>query len=370
MKQIYSVFTYYQLITAMQIKTTIFPKCKGDLILSDHSSGSYKVAEAIRKYDIFDNVFTAKSVDEMRLDTLFKKIKRVADIAFNNNNFPLKCSDLMELDYNEFLFFNFNYFDSCLYYLLKKKCPDLICRRFEEGYTSGFDFNIFISGSSSLQRKFEKIHGNPDSTYVAEMFFYEPDLVQFEAKCKISAIPKFNKLNNEMKQVLNSVFDYKNSDTYDRKYIFFEESYNVDGKNMDDLELVLKIADKVGKENLMVKLHPRSRIDRFSEYGIKTNNAVGIPWEVIILNNDFSDKVFLTISSGSVLSPRILFGENVQTYMLFNCTKNKSDIVKGRFFDYIELFKKKFGKSGFYIPENCDEFLKWLKVENDKKANE
>lgn len=360
MNQLYSVFTYYQLITAIQVKTKIFPEVQADLIISDHSSGYAEVAEKLKRAEVFNNVYTAKSVGGMRVDTFGKKIKRVADIALNNNSFPSKCSDLSNWEYDEFLFFNFNYFDSCLYYILKKNNPKLICRRFEESYTSGFDFEIFTTGSVRLQQKFEKLHRNPDIMDVEEMFFYEPDLVLFDNKCRISPIPKIDKTDEKLKNVLNTLFDYGSSDEYDRKYIFFEESFNVDGKEMDDLELVLKIAEKVGRENLMVKLHPRSRVDRFAEYGIKTNKAVGVPWEVIIMNNNFSDKVFLTISSGSVLSPRILFGENVPTYMLYNCTKVKSHLVTDSFYQFLELFKKKYGNSGFYIPENIGELTDQL----------
>lgn len=360
MAQIYSVFTYYQLITAIQIKMKIFPNSLGDLVISDHSREYEKIVQKLKDTNIFRNIFSANSVDGMRLDTLFKKIKRVADISFNNNNFVKKSSNIDRYNYDEFLFFNFNYFDSCLYYMMKKENPRLICRRFEEGYSSGFKFDMFITGSSELQQKFEKIHKNSSITDIDEMFFYEPDLVLFENKCKLSSIPKFDKSDEKTKAVLNMLFDYSNSNEYDRKYIFFEESYHTDGKIMDDIELVLKIADKVGRDNLMVKLHPRSQTDRFAEYGIKTNKTVGIPWEVIIMNNDFSDKVFLTIASGSVLSPRILFGDNIPTYMLFNCTETKSDMITTEFFKYLEKFKEKFGKDGFYIPNNCSEFLEKL----------
>ena len=362
MKLLFSVFTHYQLITAIQIKTKIFPDVYADIIISDHSTGYAEVAEKLKSLKIFNNVYIAKSVEGMSVNTIGRKFKRIVDIIANNNSFALKCSNISIKEYDEFLFFNFNYFDNCLYYLLKKNNPNLICRRFEEGYTSGFDFEIFTTRSVRLQQKFEKLHRNPDIMDVEEMFFYEPDLVLFDNKCRISPIPKIDKTDEKLKNVLNTLFDYGSSDEYDRKYIFFEESFNVDGKEMDDLELVLKIAAKVGRENLMVKLHPRSRVDRFAEYGIKTNKAVGVPWEVIIMNNNFSDKVFLTISSGSVLSPRILFGENVPTYMLFNCTKVKSHLVTDSFYQFLELFKNKYGNSGVYIPDTLSEFIDNLHI--------
>ena len=62
MKQIYSVFTYYQLITAIQIKNKLFPEADADIVISDHSAGYEKAAEKVRESGIFDNVYT-ESVD-------------------------------------------------------------------------------------------------------------------------------------------------------------------------------------------------------------------------------------------------------------------------------------------------------------------
>lgn len=355
MKQLYSVFTYYQLITAIQIKNKLFPEAEADIVISDHSSGYEGVAARLRECGVFNNVYTAKSLDGMRMDSFQKKVKRVADVALFNNRFPLECSNIEQLEYDEIFFFNFNYFNFCLYYLIKEINPELVCKRFEEGYTSGFDFDAFITGSAKLQRKFEVFHNRSLAMTVDEMYFYEPEFVLFSNNCKISPIPKLEKNDIQIRDILNKIFDYSCSDEYDRKYIFFEESYNVDGKAMDDLELVLKIADKVGRDNIMVKLHPRSRVDRFEKHGIKTNKTVGMPWEVVIMNNNFANKVFLTIASGSVLSPRILFGETIPTYMLFNCTETKSSFINDNFCKYLELFKNKYGKLGVYIPNSFEE---------------
>ena len=362
MNLLFSVFTHYQLITAIQIKLSLYPNERADIIISDHSMGYKTIAAALEKLSIFEHVYISDNVESIKADNILKKIGRAISIAFNNNKFPIKCTNIEEYEYDEFLFYNLNYYNTCLYYLMKRRNPALVAKRFEEGYGSCFSADISSSGSTRLQQKFEKLHRNPRIADIEEMFFYEPELVLFKNEIKASPIPKIDKNDENMKRILNTIFDYKVSDEYDRKYIFFEEAYCTDGKEIDDLELVLKIAAKVGRENLMVKLHPRSRVDRFAEYGIKTNKAVGVPWEVIIMNNNFSDKVFLTISSGSVLSPRILFGENVPTYMLFNCTKVKSHLVTDSFYQFLELFKNKYGNSGFYIPDTLSDFIDNLHI--------
>jgi len=359
MKQLYSVCTYYQLITAIQIKVKIYPNAIADVIINDLSNDYLKIIERLKNLNVFRNVFTATFWQKSNLIT---KTKKAVNILINNNSYAEKCCDINVWDYDEFLFYSYSYFNSCLYYTLKKRNPQIAYKRFEEGYICSIVFNLSIPTSVYMQHMLEKYYNHTDIFDVDEAFFYEPDLVLVADKYKkMTAIPKLDRNDTEIISILNSVFDYSNTvDEYDKKYIFFEQCFLDDGIEMDDLDLILKIADKVGRENLMVKLHPRSKSDRFIEYGIKTNKNTSVPWEVIIMNNNFSDKVFLTITSGSVLSPRIIFEDKFPTYMLFNCTKSESKIVTDKYYEYLTKFKNKYNDGNFYIPESYEEFLKIL----------
>ena len=79
------------------------------------------------------------------------------------------------------------------------------------------------------------------------------------------------------------------------------------------------------------------------------------------MNNDFSDKVFFTISSGSVLASKLYFGDNITTYLLFNCTEKMSDMITEETLNYLEKMNKKFGIKDFIIPKNKQEFIDSLK---------
>lgn len=363
MRQIYLAATYYQMIAAIQIRQKLFPWAEASLIITDNSSGYHDVANRLRGTRLFSNVFEATSTRDLTVNTVQHRIGRIMDILLDREYFPIKNSSQYSWEYDEFLFFNFNYLTTSVLYYLYKRNPKIICRRFEEGYTSGFDFKIFTTKSSKMQEKVRRVHNNPSIYNVEEMYFFEPDMVLFDKKiCNISQIPKIQKEDQDIKDNLNFIFDYHAESIYDKKYIFFEESYMADNIKIYDEELILKIAEKVGHDNLMIKMHPRNHTDRFSKYGIKTIGQSGIPWEVIIMNHDFSDKVFLTIASGSVLSPRIIFGDNVPTFMLYNCTSIKPPMLQKKGFkDYMEKFKQNYGTSGFYVPDNFDEFLAMLK---------
>lgn len=357
-RQLYVVNTYYQLITALHMKIHIFPDSEADVIITDRSSDAEHVTERLKKTGIFGHVYYAR-ITSM---SIFTKIDHVTKILCDDHKFPLKCSNFELRPYDELLYYNYNYFFGCLFCLLQAQNPNMLCHRFEEGFGSTFSYYAGTRWSTFFQEKVARFYGHPSFFSSEDMYFYEPEFVQFAAEHKIVPLKKIGQNDRELQRVLRLLFGESNKGEYDRKYIFFEGPYAQDGVEVNDFELVLQIAKVVGPENVMVKLHPRTRVDRFSPHGIKTNKAVGVPWEAIIMDSDFSEHVFLTIASGSVLSPRILFGQQVPTYMLFNCTTTKAQIVNESFHAYLEQFEKKYGEEGFYIPSDNEEFIRCLEV--------
>lgn len=51
----------------------------------------------------------------------------------------------------------------------------------------------------------------------------------------------------------------------------------------------MQLAEKVGKDNILVKKHPRSTVHIFEEKGIAVDTNSSAPFEAIQLNNDMSD---------------------------------------------------------------------------------
>ena len=357
MTQLYSVCTHYQLIVAIQMKLSLFQNCEADIIINDHSVGYEKYADNLKSLGIFNNVYIAKTKSYTYTTSFFKKTKVTLDILLNNHRVITKLCDLKDFDYDCFYFNNYSCFNDLVYYQLKKRNPKLICIRFEEGYGSLLRYKIY-TGSVKLQNRLEELHGNPRLDDIVDMYSFESECCLFDKSHNIIHIPKIKKDNLYTISLYNKVFDYSiKSISFAKKFIFFEESYFADGIDINDVELVLKIADLVGKENLMVKLHPRNPVDRFTKLGIKTIGQSGIPWEVIVMNHDFSNNIFITIASGSILSPRIVFGDNIPTFMLYNCINTLPPILKQKNFQsFIEKFRDKYGKSDFYIPDNFDDF--------------
>jgi hypothetical protein len=137
---------------------------------------------------------------------------------------------------------------------------------------------------------------------------------------------KMDATDRELVTRLNRVFGYEESkDSYDRKIIFFEESYFADGYDVDDVACVERLAEICGKDNIMIKIHPRNKENRFRGLGYKTNENTFIPWEVIALNLDLTQKVLITIASGSAMTSLMNMGVKPErVIMLMRCT----DLIK------------------------------------------
>ena len=74
----------------------------------------------------------------------------------------------------------------------------------------------------------------------------------------------------------------------------------------------------VGKDNIMVKLHPRENApERYRELGVAIDTNSDVPFEVIQLVKDFSDKVFITCLSSSTINLATILPRRSKTYLTY-----------------------------------------------------
>lgn len=342
--------TYFQLITAINLVLNNLKNDVNDLILTDRSVDMEKKVEIIKKLNICENVIYIKSKKNC---TEKNKIKKYFKYLFNRKEI-LTCK--LENKYDSLFFFNYDLLTYAVFDELYSRNNEIVCNKYDEGYITYLN----ETQNNKLNKIIRTMCGKKDiDKFIKKIYLYHPQLLCYKPKCEIEKIPSLDR-KEKLIEIYNKIFEYKN-EFIKQKYIFFEESFFCDKKGIDDMEIILKIAEVIGKENLLVKLHPRNKIDRFEKYNIATNKTIGIPWELIQMNNDFSEKVLMTISSGSVLASRLYFNDNIKTFLLFNCTNTMSDMVNDKYLEYMDNVKDCFGMEDFSIPQNENEFLKDLR---------
>lgn len=335
MKKIFCLRTYYQIIFALQMVNTI---CKDDevvFLISDDSNGSKRVAEKIQSIGIVKKVIWIKTKRLTYEKNLFEKISDSISIALlETNRYENVLRPILNIGFDEFIFFNFGVDTIAFYNLFVKRNPDIKVSRIEEGILSyGIEIGYGqgkIVDLSYYVRKLLHRKNIIDNFY--NFYCYYP--VIYKGNLQSVQIPRIS-VNSKTARILGKIFRPDTSG-YTQKYIFFTSVYDFEGgEPIGEYELVLKVANLVGKDNLLIKIHPRDLRTIYSDNGFNVDKNSLIPWEAIQLSSDFSDKVFLTINSGSVLSGSTMSEKPVKTFYMYklcnikenrSCQKNAQDI--------------------------------------------
>lgn len=353
MKKLIICNNIYQTLVALWIVYNDTCKSKWDVIISDHMNESEKVAARIRNCGLFENVLHVKSLQLTRNQApRNRKITRVVNAIFPMRE--LRTYANITSCYSDIYFSNFDNFSQLLYNALSHEKHNVRLHAYEEGLASYSSFAHFYSELKDYYGKNKSsckafIHKYIYRTKVipgnlTEFLAFNPHLLQWNPECVIREMPKIDCSDDRFKQIVNSVFQYDPSkNEYNRKFIFFEESFFADGSEVNDVTLIEALSARVGKENVMIKIHPRNPVNRFKELGFKTNQNTAIPWEVIVMNtDDLSDKILVTVASSCILNPIIVFGKSVKAYSLFDCIDHIPPVLQHGYWELVEKVYKEY----------------------------
>lgn len=328
-KVIYICNTYFQLMTAIQMKNTFHKNDYMSVLLSDHSQNAEKVANNLTKLNYFDHVFfiNTKSLDKDK-HRLIKAFEDIIFAVFGN----LKKITIDNETYDELYFYNIGISTATLFSYLRLKNDSLKCHRFEEGILSYNDtFNDVYSKELPLRMKLvyfiRKMFGEKNIFECIENYYcFYPEYY------KGSLIPvKIPFITNNVRNIITKAFNIDVSELiYKQKYIYFASVGDFEGeKPVGEVKLAQEIAALVGFENLLVKVHPRDNTNLFAKAGLNVDKGSDIPWEVIQFNYDFRNHVFLTAFSGSVLFANMMLKERPKTYFLYQfCDISDNKVVQ------------------------------------------
>lgn len=346
MKKLIICNNVYQTLVALWIVYMDKNEATWDAIVSDHMNDSEDIVQRIKECGLFEQVYHVKSLELTKNQVSHNMFTRKIDAIF-----PLyglsKYVNIKPV-YSDIYFANFDNFSQILYNALGHKLHDIKLHVFEEGLASYSSFANFYSdlkyfygGNKSGIKRF--LHKYLYKTKVLpgnleEFLAFNPQLIQWNPECDINVLKKIDCSDLKFRGIVNNVFQYDSFvNEYDKKYIFFEESFFADGAGVNDVELIEALADKVGKQNMMVKIHPRNPVNRFEKLGYKTNHNTAIPWEVIVMNtDDISDKVLITVASSCILNPIIVFGKEVHAFSLYDCIDHIPPILQGGYWELVE----------------------------------
>lgn len=349
--------TYFQLITAIQMKRTIKRKDKMYVILSDMTDGLYNIYNILKKDNFFDGVFFVKSKipKKNKVQEIFYKVGELFLVIFD-----VSIKELKNLPFaDEFIFFNDDISVYRTFSMVKRRCHNLKVSRFEEGilsYDTPFSKSIRDNLIYIIRRL---LHKSNLFDLTEEYYCFNPEI--YNGGLRVVEIPKIEISDNEIKKIMLRYFLNDQEVLVCReKYLFFPSILDLEGgAPIGELDLAVKLAEKVGIDNLIVKVHPRDSVDRFLQKGLHVDTNSFSPWEAIQLNGDFSDKIFITAISGSVLSINALLDKSPRVIFLYKMCNWKNNELAKKTVEKMENLLKRTQNSKFLnsieIVESIDE---------------
>lgn len=198
-----------------------------------------------------------------------------------------------------------------------------------------------------------------DSFYkhVKKIYLFEPSCYTGgNTEVELCPITKINALTDQQKQLLCSI--YPTTPQIKEKIIFFEGVFHEDAYPVDEYDLLMKIVDLVGKENVIIKRHPRVKVDRYTHKGIKVLPNATVPWEVMLLNQNLEGKLLISVSSFTCMSPLTIYGMEYRAMFLYNLMKGYAWILsQPTFMDFLINVEKQLNseKQNIWNPKTLKE---------------
>lgn len=307
---LFQVSTHFQLICAINVKVQLLPEIEADLHLDDTSDFSW-IKEKLEKSGLFRHIETSEQVQksiEIRKEISKKRNKVLHEIP-DIWGFQYECA------YTDIYFGHDMIPNKWYYYHLLKKGVVPEVHILDEGMSTYYkDIRAVAKYDLIDHSKYGK---NSYFNHLKEQMLFLPDGYMLKnTTWSITQIPPVNLL---VKNVLSQIYCSYGLEIPKERYIYLASGGYEEGYFHNELDLVNQIAEIVGKENIVIKQHPRHKLDIYSQFGYKVwNDESGMPWEILLLGNDTSNQVYLTLFSNAALSPVTVLGRSQYTVYLYH----------------------------------------------------
>jgi hypothetical protein len=353
----YICSTPYQLLVTINMKLTLHKFEDVDIFILNHFKKASERAKTIEGLNIFHKVKLVESqnfANTFATNKVFRYFRRLSNYL-RYRNIVEKIFSLENSIYDEVYF---SIPEAIIEIALKElyiRNPNIKIHLFEDG-TGGYSTKIFKQGIfKKLLNKitgFEKVTNEYDSIMV-----FKPELFSGKTSIPIKKIPNLDPSNNDLKNLINTVFEFRDEYIIDQKIIFLEQPINhIVGLN----SRIKDIADIILKSDYIVKLHPRSNSEEYENHKIYKANS--IPWELLCLNSNIDKKIIISYFSTAAITNKILFDKEPIVIFLFELEELKSTYkIPPLFKEFVEKFKETYrDQSKVFIPENLLELTSFL----------
>lgn len=347
--------TPIHLFRTIQLKTTLWLEDEVDVFVFDSFPNSDSISKRLENTKLFNTVVYIKE-SECVVQGFLSHVRSI----YQNGRFQKLLSSIK---YDELYVYNIRgTFVDIAYNILKKNNKHLTFNMIEDG-PSIYHIERIVPKTVKYIYPFLNLKNSQDCIDI--WWFSKPDFMDPFGNGKIKALPKVTREDNHFVNTINDVFSYSPNQTLaEADILFMEECYRNDGLMNDDYDkqLFKEIISSFPNRKYMLKLHPRTRENRF-EGLCDVLPQDGIPWEVYALNYQMDNKILISLSCATMISSTLLFGDELHSLLLYPIIMN--DVIdKARGITYftddrqakinsqIDLYRQ---KDRFFVAANLDE---------------
>jgi hypothetical protein len=348
MNNLFICNTHYQLLISIQICRSKRTD-NNSLILYNLNIDNKNVMKT-QLLTLFDDVIFCEKLSLPKMKLLFSSIfGKCAKLEFFES---AKVDNIYA--------FNFDHFAHCVFAILYKGNKRVQCHMFEEGilsYSTPFTYDNTLKLSYFARKVLFKRNMR---NLINDFYCFEPSL--YSQKFRTVKIEKIAKSDKWLKEFVSSIYPSASFSMYKtHKYIYIASVYDFEGSaSVGELELLMALSEKIHKSSILIKPHPRDDLKRFTDCGFDIDTNLKIPWEALQIIFNFSDNVFLSSFSGSLLNSCLLFQQTTKSIyfpIIFDTSRNKlANYYKNVLLSFSNNTSDSF-KSLFFIKDLNDFFL-------------
>lgn len=314
MKRLYLCPTLLHLFNCIVLEHSFEDHENADLWLSDASDFTEKV-KPLQESGLF------RQVNLLVINEKLEELKAIPDkeekreIMRHPQSYFTQVADLIvdeTLVYDELYSNQDSYLTKAIYYCLVERGMRPVVHFVNEG-TASYAIDLSSTKMDWLPHAYygdARIDKN-----IKQLWLYIPELYSGGVKrLELKTLPYSVVENEELRKLLRKV--YGNIPSFDQKVVYFEGTFMGDGILTNEMQIISRIASQVGKENMIIKRHPRNPIDRFTPMGYAVMENSSVPWEIMLMDMDVSDKVLISVASFTCLSPMEMYNKKTNAILL------------------------------------------------------
>lgn len=348
--KIFFVNTVYQLFLVINMKLQNVVEGEADLVVSNHTPSLKQYLSNLKNSGLFRKLFYKDSLSIVT--NFWQATEADKREAFYKIERDCKKGEIDFTEYDALYTANFSVYINAIYYSF----PHMSVYFYEDGASvCAVDWRKSFS-------KYSYIHGFMSIfDHISGVYLNSPELMSVDLGWPLIQLPKIEKSDTQVRKIYNSIFQYDGSFHFP-PFVFVEQSFQVDNVTNNDLDFMQAACDIVGYDNFLVKAHPRNTVNRPFETGCSRKIECVLPFELLLLNSQPDETVFITVSSTSLISPWVLFGEKPRTILLYKAVTGGINISAIDQYDvYLDRFVKKYQCRELMVPQSMNEYRKMLK---------